>query len=427
MDGFWGYALDNVTVNGKVYSLSMQWGTDIKNPEDVRSIRDDRGEGACGVENFLEYWHPLVFAKITNALTELAKHYKDSSNIIAYQIGNEEGFNYYVDNGDDQNPYYSELFGLWRKDHPRESQDQFRADTINHLWKYFNNVIHQVDPYKPTTTNTQSGNMEKNNIIYPNFAPDGMTMDIYRSVDMIGSMFYGNAGSLYPNLDAIYASEDIAAYAKGFPVLFPTEISATMDEGSVAKMITAQTLARGGQGIGLYCYGEMYSDFERNNLRNPLPVRSTVKTLLKVLQDNMDVIYSSIPVTKEGTHNVYLRIGEISNYESRENPTLNVLNTEEGNTLGVLHFAGNANEDSKNAEVAANRRILIELSAKEVGIYRVEMHRTDGIVTAFTIKIDTENGEERFETETMGLDVTYITVKKVTGTSGSENPAIGSH
>ncbi len=32
MDGFWGYALDNVTVNGKVYSLSMQWGTDIKNP-----------------------------------------------------------------------------------------------------------------------------------------------------------------------------------------------------------------------------------------------------------------------------------------------------------------------------------------------------------------------------------------------------------
>lgn len=412
MEKFWGYDLDNVEVDGKEYSMSMQWGNNVKSAEDVRKIRDEKGIGATGVENFLEYWHPVVFDEMTEALTALAAHYKDSPNIIGYQIGNEEGFNYYVDNGDDKNPYYSELYKLWQEDNPGGDKNKFRADTINNLWKHFSNAIHEGDPYKPTTTNTQSGLMEKNNVTYPKSAPDGMTMDIYKSVDMVGSMFYGDANRLYPNLDKTYAVDDIAAYAKGFPILFPTEISATMNEGSVAKVISAQTIARGGQGIGLYCYGEMYSNFEKDNLSKPLPVRSTIVTMLEVLNNNIDEIYSGIPVTKEGTENVYLEISSISGNASQGNPTLNVLNTETGSTLGVLHFAGNANQGSGNAAAAADRTVNITLSAKEKGAYQVEMHRTDGTTTPWVVNIDSDNGQGQFQVETTGLDVTYITVEK---------------
>lgn len=412
MDNFWGYDLDNVEVDGKEYSLSMQWGDNVKNASDVRRIRDTQGAGANGVENFLEYWHPEVFGKITDALTALAEHYRDSSNIIGYQIGNEEGFNYYVDNGDDKNPYYAALYEYWKAEHPGESKDKFRADTINNLWKCFSNAIHEADPYKPTTTNTQSGNMEKGNVTYPKYAPDGMTMDIYKNVDMVGSMFYGGADALYPNLDKTYATNDAAAYSKGFPLLFPTEISATMNEGSVAKGISAQTIARGGQGIGLYCYGEMYSNFEKNNLNNPLPVRNTVKTMLQVFNQNLDKIHSAIPVTQADTKNVYLTVSRVDPDPSQGNPVLSVLNTEDGNTFGVFHFTKNVNQGSGNAAAAAKRKITVELSAKEAGEYRINLYQTNGTVTPWVVKIDSENGTGEFEIDTTGLEATYITVDK---------------
>lgn len=421
MDQFWVYDIDNQEINGKEYSLSMQWGNSLTSAEDIRNWRDRYNQ--AGIENFLEYWHPEVFKGITDALEALGANFRDSSNVIGYQIGNEEGFNFYVDNGDDKNPYYKEIKKMYEADANNAGKDtnRFRADLINNLWKVFSNALHKGDPYKPTTTNIQSGNTEKQGIMYDRFSNDGTTMDFYKSVDMIGSMFYGDADSLYPNLDRVYntyKTEDVeSTYATGFPILFPTEISGTMNDGSVAKQITAQTIARGGQGIGIYCYGEFYDNFEQNGTKYPKAVLGTVETMLQTLKDNIDVIHSGVPVTKELTSNIFMEMK--SNINTQGNPTLNVIEGVDGRSLGILHFPGNSNAGN-SAPANTNRTITITLSAKEAGNYEVNIAKTDGTVDAKIVNVQTDNGEAEFTIDTTGLDVSYITAEKTEETEIEE-------
>lgn len=419
MDDFWGYHFDEHNIDGRDYAFSMQWGNTLTSAKDIREDRDKYGGSHAGIENFLEYWHPTVFEGITNSLEALGKNFVNSPNIIGYQIGNEEGFNFYVDNGDDKNPYYKELKKMYKAD-PKNSgknDNQFRAETINNLWKCFSNALHKGDPYKPTTTNIQSGHTEKNNIRNTQYSNDGTTMDFYKSVDMIGTMFYGGASSIYSNLDTVYNTYRKGkiknTYATGFPILFPTEISATMNDGSVAKQITAQTIARGGQGIGLYCYGELYNNFEANGTKYPKAVLKTIKTMLQTLNNNKDIIHSAIPVTSEMTSNVFMKIKGISNGQEKQgNPTLSILESKDSRLLGILHFYGNAN-NGKNSEGNINRTVTITLSAKKSGQYRVKLNKTDGTIDTKIINIKNANNESDFKINTTGLDVTYITVEKI--------------
>lgn len=417
MDNFWGYHFDEHNIDGRNYAFSMQWGNTLTSAADIRAYRDNNNYSA-GIESFLEYWHPTVFEGITNALEALGKNFVNSPNIIGYQIGNEEGFNFYVDNGDDKNPYYKELKKLYKADPKNSGKDdnKFRAETINNLWKCFSNALHKGDPYKPTTTNIQSGHTEKANIRDTQYSNDGTTMDFYKSVDMIGSMFYGESWKIYNNLDKVYntyKTEELKdTYATGFPILFPTEISATMNDGSVAKQITAQTIARGGQGIGLYCYGELYNNFEVNGTKYPKPVLSTVETMLQVLKDNEDIIHSGIPVTAEMTSNIFMKIKEISNGQGNQGkPTLSVLEGKDGRALGVLHFYGNANNGNGSAG-STNRTVTVNLSAKESGHYKVTLGKTDGTVDVKIVNVQNANGEADFTINTTGLDVVYITAEK---------------
>ncbi|RDY27680.1 hypothetical protein CHL78_008125 [Romboutsia weinsteinii] len=418
MDDFWGYKFDSKTIDGKEYALTMQWGNSLTSSADIRAHRDKHNNASAGIENFLEYWHPEVFEGVTNALEALGKNFVNSPNIIGYQIGNEEGFNYYVDNGNDKNPYYKELKEMYKSDPQNAGKDdnKFRAETINNLWKCFSNALHKGDPYKPTTTNTQSGNTEKWGVTDGQYAPDGMTLDLYKSVDMIGSMFYGEAHRLYENLDTVYNTYKKGnikdTYATGLPILFPTEISGTMNDGSVAKQITAQTIARGGQGIGIYCYGELYNDFENNGTSSPKPVLETVKTMLQVLEDNEELIHSGLPVTADMTKNIFMEIKEISNgQESQGNPKLDVLEGQDKNALGVLHFPGNSNSGNGSAG-SAKRTVTVTLSAKESGNYKVTLGKTDGTVDVKNINVENANGEAEFTVDTTGLDVVYITAEK---------------
>lgn len=421
MDKFWGYDMDNQEINGKEYSLSMQWGNSLTSAEDIRDYRDRYNQ--AGIENFIEYWHPEVFKGVTNALEALGRNFKDSSNIIGYQIGNEEGFNFYVDGGDDKNPYYKEIKKMYESDENNagKNTDTFRADLINNLWKAFSNALHKGDPYKPTTTNIQSGHTEKQGIMYGDFSNDGTTIDFYKSVDMIGSMFYGSAASLYPNLDKVYntyKTEGIEnTYATGFPILFPTEISGTMNDGSVAKQITAQTIARGGQGIGIYCYGEFYDNFEKNGMKYPKPVLGTIETMLQILKDNMDIIHSGVPVTKDLTNNIFMEMKSNENIQGK--PTLNVLEGIDGKGLGVLHFPGNSNAGN-SSPANTNRTITMALSAKEPGNYKVNIAKTDGTVDVKIVNVQEATGEAEFTIDTTGLDVSYITAEKTDETEIGE-------
>ncbi|MGX4599436.1 beta-galactosidase [Faecalimicrobium sp. JNUCC 81] len=418
MDNFWGYNFDKHNIDGRDYALSMQWGNNFTSSADIRADRDEHGGNHAGIENFLAYWHPTVFEGITNALEALGKNFVNSPNIVGYQIGNEEGFNFYVDSGDDKNPYYKELKKMYKVDPKNAGKDdnKFRAETINNLWKCFSNSLHKGDPYKPTTTNTQSGYTEQNNIRDDRYSNDGTTMDFYKSVDMIGSMFYGNASSLYKNLDTVYNTykngDTENTYATGFPILFPTEISATMNDGSVTKQITAQTIARGGQGIGLYCYGELYNNFEANGTKYPKSVLGTVETMLKVLKDNKELIHSGLPVTKDMTTNIFMEIKEISNGQGNQGqPTLDVLEGVDARALGVLHFPGNSNSGNGSAG-STKRTVTVTLSAKESGNYKVTLGKTDGTVDVKIVNVKNKKGEAAFTVDTTGLDVVYITAER---------------
>lgn len=425
-DKFWGYNLDNVVVDGEKYALSMQWGTNLTSAEDIRAYRDTYGNSAAGKENFLEYWHPEVFQRMNSALTELAAHYRDSANIVGYQIGNEEGFNYYVDNGDDKNPYYSALYDYWTADpdNTGKTKNQFRAETINNLWKCFHNSIHKGDPYKPTTSNTQSGNAEKQNKKDDTYANDGITMDFYKSVDMIGSMFYGEADKIYPNLDETYQNINKTAYATGFPILFPTEISANMNDGNVAKMITAQTIARGGQGIGIYCYGELYNDFEKNLWSSPRASVANMKAMMTTLKEIYDLIWSGIPVTEATTGNMFLDIKEVTGIAApnQGKPMLDVLEAIDARVLGVLHFANNSNNSGSSAK--EQRTVMVDLQAKEAGLYKVELHKTDGSIVVQNVTVDVKGGTASFPVQTTGCDVTYIVAEKASSEIPTEKHVV---
>lgn len=413
MDKFWGYDLDNQTINGKKYSLSMQWGEGLTSSQDFRDYLNRTGVHG-GKENFLEYWNPVVFEEMQEALTKLAENFKDSNKVIGYQIGNEEGFNYYTNNGNDDNPYYKELEKIWLQENPNGNLNKFRADTINNLWKHFSNTIHKVDPYKPTTTNTQGGEMEKNGVQYGSRSNDGMTMSIYENVDMIGSMFYGGASSIYTNIDNHYVQKDnnnIQTYAKSFPILFPTEISATMNDGSVAKQIVAQTIARGGQGFGLYCYGELYNNFEPNETKYPQPVLGTIKTLVRTIKDVEDLVYAGVPVNKDNTQNIFMTLDNIT--KNQGNQTLSVLEKDKNNALGVLHFWGNANNGNNHEQSKESRTATIGFTAKEVGNYNIKLHKTNGNIEIRNVNVMNPNEKQTFTMETTGLDVTYIEVQKV--------------
>lgn len=418
MDNFWGYKFDSHEIDGREYALSMQWGTNFTNSGEIRAHRDKHGRGAAGVENFLEYWNPEVFEGVTDALEALGENFVDSPNIIGYQIGNEEGFNYYVDNGNDKNPYYIKLKEMYEADPRNEGKDnnKFRAELVNNLWKCFSNALHEGDPYKPTTTNTQGGLTEKQGITDAVYSPDGTTLDLYKSVDMIGTMFYGDAHKIYPNLDTVYNTYKTGkvknTYATGLPILFPTEISATMNDGSVAKQITAQTIARGGQGIGLYCYGELYNNFEVNGTSKPKPVRETVKTMIKVLEDNKELIHSGLPVTKDMTKNIFMEIKEISNGQDEQGkPTLDVLEGLDKNALGILHFPENSNRGN-GSSASEKRTATVTLSAKKAGNYKVKIAKTDGTVKVKTVKVKKNKGKAEFTIDLTGLDVVYITAEK---------------
>lgn len=417
MENFWGYHFDKQNIDGRDYALSMQWGNTLTSAADIRAYRDNNNYSA-GIESFLEYWHPTVFNGITNALEALGKNFVNSSNIVGYQIGNEEGFNFYVDNGEDKNPYYKELKKMYNADPKNIGKDdnKFRAETINNLWKSFSNALHKGDPYKPTTTNIQSGHTEKTNINDTQYSNDGTTMDFYKSVDMIGTMFYGEAWKIYNNLDKTYLGNG-QQYATGFPILFPTEISATMNDGSVAKQITAQTIARGGQGIGLYCYGELYDNFEVNGTKYPKAVLGTIETMLQVLKDNKDIIHSGIPVTSNMTSNIFMKIKSISNGQEKQGePTLSVLEGKGGQALGVLHFYGNAN-NGNGSDGSTKRTVTVTLSAKEAGNYKLTLGKTDGSVDVKIVNVASANGEADFTVDTTGLDVFYINAEKTNETA----------
>lgn len=395
-DDFWAYHLDDR--DGKCYTI--QWGTGNLNSTSAFRAAAASGNGQ---EIFLEYWHPQVFPKLLSALTALAEHYETSDDVIGYQLGNEEGFNYYVNSGNDQNPYYAQLKTLYMEDNPEATEQDFRKATIENLWTSFNNAIHAGDAYKPTTSNLQSGLTEKS---FPNYNPnDGTTIAFYENLDMIGSMFYDNSETIYPNLDNQYNSGSATGseYATTLPLLFPTEIGANVKNSRVLKIITAETIARGGQGFGVYCYGELYTNSREYKTSPPKDSRAQTKNLFDVVNAFQESIWAGIPVTSETASNIFMTVSDTSH-----NPTLRVLEANRETAVGLLYFTGalgnNVNEE--------NRSRSVTVSVKDAGAYTVEVRVTDGAGPSVYKLNAEENGLLDIPVTMTNYNVAFIEVTK---------------
>lgn len=411
-DDFWGYHLDDR--DGKCYTI--QWGTGKLNS--TAAFRAAAAPGN-GQEIFLEYWHPEVFPRLMNALTDLAAHYKSSGNVIGYQVGNEEGFNYYVNGGKDQNPYYSSLRELYLSAHPGATEKDFRIATVNRLWTSMNNAIHAGDPYKPTTSNLQSALTEKSGSAYN--ANDGSTMAFYENLDMIGSMFYANANTIYPNLDKQYNGglSTNQEYATAFPILFPTEIGANTNNSRVLKIIAAETMARGGQGFGVYCYGELYSNSKNYKNSAPKPSRAHTQKLFSAVSAFEDVIWAGVPVTQENTQNICM-----TPLSSTNNPSLAVLEKDEDNALGLLYFTGalggNVSEEDRTRDVS--------VTVKKAGDYAVDIVSTDGtVVPTQSFACVAAGGSFQVAVATTNYNVALIRVTRTQGETVPETLPAGEY
>lgn len=316
-DDLWMYHLDDRTENGKVRNYAIQWGG-YDSIADARAMYNPPADTGRR-EIYLEYWHPQVFGQLMEGITALARHYKDSPYVLGYQLGNEEGFCNTENGGNDQNPYYQQLFASWKEQTGKTEERQFRLDTVNGIWTAMNNAVHAVDPYKFTTSNLQTANVEKSGgFVWA----DGADMDFYKNLDAVGTMFYDGAENVYNNLDKHYT------YTTELPVLFPTEISSNPRR---QKMYVAETVERGGQGYGIYCYGELFQNF-RGYQGEPTANRTATENVYSMMKNSMDILWGAMPRQEKPESGVWM------SQSSDATARLTVLDGGSAGSTGVLYY-----------------------------------------------------------------------------------------
>lgn len=371
---FWAYHLEDK--NGANYSI--MWGAgNLNNTTNIFN---------ASLEVFPEYWHPVLYPKLINAVTDLATHYKDSDVVIAYQLGNEEGFNYYLNNGNDKNPYYQQMFTKWKEDTGKTNEGQFRKETTIALYERLTTAVHEVDPYKPTTTNFQGGLTEK---IGGSFNwNDGMSASFYNdaNLDMVGTMFYGNDGyKIWNNLDPLYN------YTTELAILFPSEIGGRGTDSINMKTYLMNTLERGAQGFGIYCYGEMLNTIHYTNLVN----------MLTMINASEDILFAGMPVKNAtGATNVYLST-------TSSGARLSTLEKDDENALGLLYY----NDVVRYGTSKANVTPTVNIQVKESGNYAIETY-VSGQLASSVIETITAQDTFSYPVSMNNYATSFIIVRK---------------
>lgn len=331
------------------FSYGIQWGNNA-----LERVSDYPFDAHNAVpEMYPEYWHPVIHDQLQTAMTNIATHYADSSTVIGYQIGNEEGpTGPYNDNGD-KNPYYEAMFQLWKEKNDSSDRKLFRKELGLSVWQSMVESIRNVDPYKAITTNFQSSDVDK----YPTGnTAGGQDLDFYRDagLDLIAPMYYGDTAMIRGNIDRFYGSSDseISAVAQELPVLFPSEIGIGYERGPDTQSDILDTLARGGVGFGLYAFGEMEA----------LPtegMRTLVRNVMTMTTKYESELWSGQPVSAKTTRNIHMTTSDA-------NMTLTTLETVDPDVaLGILW-----RDYHTVAGSSAQRPVTV--SVQEAGTYMVE-------------------------------------------------------
>ncbi len=273
------------------------------------------------------YGHPEIFYRIRRMLYTLGAHYRNDETVIGVQIGNEEGFSFLDES--DFNPVTARLFEEWKIKTNKSDYAQFKKEAMDWWWRQFTSAYHEGDPYKLVSFNLDAAQAEAGD--KDRMEMTGTDAGTYAdgNVDVIGTMFYERWGEkALAGLDRRYGN----TYPYRLPILIPSEIGIGVFNPSVLfRRFVIRTLERGGQGFGVYCYGEI-----RNDRPEKAAGRQAYIDLMQMINANEEAIYEGLP----GPGEVSLSCG---------NPEIKIsqLHTQEKGAVAFVYFpAGAAGSDT---------------------------------------------------------------------------------
>ncbi|MCC8170289.1 MAG: hypothetical protein LIP00_00595 [Parabacteroides sp.] len=293
------------------------------------------------------YGHPEIFYRIRRMLYTLGLHYRNDETVIGVQIGNEEGFSFLDES--DYNPVTARLFEEWKVKTNKSDYAQFKKEAMNWWWQQFTSAYHEGDPYKIVSFNLDAaqaeagdkGRMEMTGTDAGTYA-DG-------NVDVIGTMFYQYWGDkALAGLDRRYGN----SYLYRLPLLVPSEIGiGVFNPSALFRRFVIHTLERGGQGFGVYCYGEI-----RNDRPDKATERKAYIDLIQMINANEEMIYEGLP----GPGEVSLSCG---------NPEIKIsqLHTLEKGAVAFVYFPAGADTIPVKVDICATS---VQKKTYRITVYR---------------------------------------------------------
>ena len=352
LDKFWVYHLDDR--DGANYAV--QW---LKGPEGrIYNSIDQLLNLKPASEVFPAYGHPKVLPRILRMARTLGAHYRNSSDVLGVQFGNEEGFNAYSGGTrdlaklweNDFNPFTQQFYESWQQA-GKSDWPAFKLELVKYYWSHFATAFHEGDPYKLISFNLLSGASESHDPWMVRAEGADSTLYGEGNIDVIGSMLYRRQAMLmWPNLDQHYS------YAYQLPILIPSEIGLRAQDVQFQNNLIS-TLERGAQGLAIWTYERTMVAQEGSLSVNG----ARVQKFFAMMQGSEDILHGGVP----GPGDVIMK--------ASGDAKVSQLHSAAG-TLGIVHFPG-IYIPEKPEPSTEKVELTIEIQARKAGKYSMQTFR----------------------------------------------------
>lgn len=367
-------------------NYTMQWAK--RNGRVLTNIKELLNNK--GIRPLHVYGHKEIFYRIRRMLYNLAIHYRQNETVIGVQVGNEEGFSFLDES--DFNPVTAELYAEWKLKTNKVDYAQFKKEAMDWWWQQFTSAYHEGDPYKILSFNLDAALPEAG--VQERIQMTGTSAGTYAdgNIDAIGTMLYKHGSQALLGLDARYSN----SYCYKLPILVPSEIGIGIFNKSILfRHYVVNTLERGGQGFGVYCYGEV-----RKELVEKKSERADLVQMFSVIFANEDIIYSGLPGPGLVVCTVDSACAQVSH-----------LHAEGRKSLGMVYFpeARNAQDSLLNKQEFCLR---LKCTALKTGKYNIDIYQNGGKCVQQSVVI-TESTPQIFEIPKMKKeDVLFIAIRQ---------------
>lgn len=366
-------------------NYTMQWPK--RNGKILTSIKELINNN--GIRPLHVYGHKEIFYRIRRMLYKLAVHYKQDETVIGVQVGNEEGFSFLDES--DFNPVTTELYSEWKLKTNKTDYSQFKKEAMDWWWQQFTSAYHEGDPYKILSFNLDAALPEAG--VQERIKMTGTSAGTYAdgNLDAIGTMLYKRGHQALLGLDDRYSN----SYCYKLPILVPSEIGIGIFNKSILfRHYVINTLERGGQGFGVYCYGEV-----RKELVEKRDERTDLTQMLSAISANEDIIYAGLP----GPGLVVCATDSTSAQVSH-------LNVKGEKSLAMVYFP----EGRNDPDSPLNKQefcLRLKCTALKTGKYNIDIYQNGSKCIQQSVVI-TESTPQVFEIPKMKReDVLFIAIR----------------